>query len=118
MRAAALGGVVAVVTALVLAVAAAAGGAAIPAGGSAVTPARAAKLGAQAYRYGFPLLEFLRVRHTETSVRCPDGAGDAPVNSFSNAPGSRVPATARWWRQTSTRCTRSHTSIWVAGRWC
>ena len=51
-----------------------------------MTPEQAAKLGAQAYRYGFPLLEFLRVWATETSVRCPDGAGNAPVNSFSNAP--------------------------------
>ncbi len=83
MRAAVLGGVAAV---LVLLAAGAAGRAAVAAGGSAVTPGRAAQLGAQAYRYGFPLLEFLRVRSTETSVRCPDGAGDAPVNSFSNAP--------------------------------
>jgi hypothetical protein len=60
--------------------------------GSAVTPARAAKLGAQAYRYGFPLLEFLRVRRTETSVRCPDKRGDAPVNAFGNATGFARPS--------------------------
>lgn len=70
---------------------------AVPAGGSittgsALTPARAAKLGAQAYRYGFPLLEFLRVGRTETSVRCPDDKGDAPVNSFSNATGFARPS--------------------------
>lgn len=51
-----------------------------------ISPARAASLGQQAYLYGFPLLEFLRVRRTETSVRCPTLAGDAPLNSFSNVP--------------------------------
>ena len=50
-----------------------------------VTTARATALGRLAYLYGFPLLEFLRVRETEASVRCPDLEGDAPVNSFSNA---------------------------------
>jgi len=50
-----------------------------------VSPAQAEALGKQAYVYGFPLLEFLRVRTSETSVRCPDHRGDAPVNSFSNA---------------------------------
>jgi hypothetical protein len=52
---------------------------------STVTPGQAAALGQQAYLYGFPLLEFLRVRRTATSVRCPDARGDAPVNSFSTA---------------------------------
>jgi hypothetical protein len=59
-----------------------------PASGSAaavVTPRRAAALGRQTYIYGFPLLESERVRRTETSVRCPDAMGDAPVNSFSTA---------------------------------
>jgi hypothetical protein len=51
------------------------------------TAAQAEALGKQAYDYGFPLLEFLRVRREETSVRCPDGRGNAPVNSFSNAKG-------------------------------
>ncbi len=50
-----------------------------------VSAAQASALGQQAYLYGFPLLEFLRVRSTQTSVRCPDRQGDAPVNSFSNA---------------------------------
>jgi hypothetical protein len=50
-----------------------------------VTAAQATTLGRLAYIYGFPLLEFLRVRKTQTSVRCPDRQGDAPVNSFSNA---------------------------------
>jgi hypothetical protein len=50
-----------------------------------VTPPEATALGQQAYLYGFPLLEFLRVRATATSVRCPDVRGNSPVNSFSNA---------------------------------
>src|ERR1044072_2135251 len=54
---------------------------------AAPTAQEAAALGAQAYDYGFPLLEFLRVRSEMTSVRCPDDKGDAPVNSFSNAGG-------------------------------
>src|SRR5262245_6012545 len=56
------------------------------AGAAAPTPDEAKSLGRQAYDYGLPLLEFLRVRREETSVRCPDGRGNAPVNSFSNAP--------------------------------
>ncbi len=51
------------------------------------TPEQASALGAEAYEYGFPLLEFTRVRREMTSVRCPDRRGDAPVNSFSNAGG-------------------------------
>jgi hypothetical protein len=50
-----------------------------------ITTARATALGRLAYLYGFPLLEFLRVQRTETSVRCPDHLGDAPLNTFSNA---------------------------------
>ena len=45
----------------------------------------AQQLGKQAYDYGFPLLEFLRVRREMTSVRCPDDQGNAPVNSFFHA---------------------------------
>jgi hypothetical protein len=64
-----------------------------PAGGAsaAVTPEQAAPLGQQAYLYGFPLLEFLRVRRTATSVPCPDTRGNAPVNAFSNAPAFASP---------------------------
>ena len=50
-----------------------------------VTTARATALGRLAFVYGFPLLEFLRVEKTETSVRCPDDRGDAPLDSFSDA---------------------------------
>src|SRR4051794_827343 len=60
--------------------------AASPASAATPTAAEARALGAQAYDYGFPLEDFLRIRREETSVRCPDGAGNAPVNSFSNAP--------------------------------
>jgi hypothetical protein len=57
----------------------------------ALTAQRAAALGRQAYVYGFPLLEFERVRRSETSVRCPDARGDAPANSFSTATGYARP---------------------------
>jgi hypothetical protein len=53
--------------------------------GSSVTPAQATALGRQAFLYGYPLLEVLRVRATATSVACPDHAGNAPVNSLSSA---------------------------------
>ncbi len=49
------------------------------------TPEQAAALGAQAYDYGFPLLDMLRIRHEMTSVPCPDGRGNAPINHFANA---------------------------------
>jgi hypothetical protein len=64
----------------------------LPAGAAAApTAEQADQLGRQAYDYGFPLLEVLRVRHEETSVRCPDTVGDAPVNSFSHAAGFARP---------------------------
>lgn len=50
-----------------------------------VTYQQAVTLAGQAYRYGFPLMEFLRVEAAETSVRAPDHAGDAPLNTFANA---------------------------------
>ena len=59
---------------------------AAPAGAQAqVSPAQAAELGREAYRYGIPLLEFLRIRHEMTSVSAPDGNGNAPVNALANA---------------------------------
>jgi hypothetical protein len=51
----------------------------------AVTREQAEALGREAYRYGLPLLEFLRVRRENTSVKAPDGHGNAPLNRFSNA---------------------------------
>jgi len=50
-----------------------------------VTPAQAEQLGHEAYRYGIPLLEFLRIRREMTSVKAPDGQGNAPVNALANA---------------------------------
>lgn len=74
-----------------LAAAALVAAAAIAAPGAAAaatpTPEQAEALGKQAYDYGLPLLEFLRVRREQTSVRCPDTKGNAPVNSFSSARG-------------------------------
>ncbi len=49
------------------------------------TPQEAAELGKQAYVYGFPLLDMLRIRHEMGSVPCPDGQGNAPINHFANA---------------------------------
>jgi hypothetical protein len=45
----------------------------------------ATSIGSQAYEHGFPLLEILRVRREMASVACPDGKGNAPINSFSHA---------------------------------
>jgi hypothetical protein len=53
--------------------------------GQTVTRDQAFQLGREAYRYGLPLMEFLRVRRENTSVRAPDGKGNAPLNRFSNA---------------------------------
>lgn len=61
-----------------------------PAG--ALTPARVRALAGRAYTYGYPLLEFQRVRRIATSVRCPDALGDAPLNMFSTAAGFAGPA--------------------------
>ena len=59
---------------------------------SPVTAEQATAIGKQAYDYGFPLLEFNRVRREMTSVRCPDDMGNSPVNSFSHAGGFATPA--------------------------
>jgi hypothetical protein len=58
---------------------------------AAVTTEEAAALGQEAYLYGFPLLETLRVRSTGTSVRCPDTEGHAPVNALSVTRGFAGP---------------------------
>jgi hypothetical protein len=55
------------------------------AGTTSPTAGEAEQLGRDAYRYGLPLMEFMRVRREQTSVACPDGRGNSPVNSFSNA---------------------------------
>ena len=78
--------------ALRVALALAASAAPASAGTPALTPAEAGAVGQQAYLDGFPLLEFMRVRATATSVRCPDAKGNAPVNSLSNARRFATPA--------------------------
>ena len=70
----------------ILALGAALGAVAAPGAAQAqVSPDQAAELGREAYRYGIPLLEMLRIRTEMTSVRAPDGRGNAPVNAFSHA---------------------------------
>jgi len=50
-----------------------------------VTPDQAKALGREAYRYGIPLLEYLRIRREMSSVKADDGQGNAPINSIANA---------------------------------
>jgi hypothetical protein len=52
---------------------------------AAPTPDQARELGREAYRYGFPLLDLLRIRREMTSVKAPDGNGNAPINALANA---------------------------------
>jgi hypothetical protein len=62
------------------------------AGGSEITPELANELGHQAYVYGYPLLDMLRIRHEMSSVPCPDGSGNAPINQIANAKKFATPA--------------------------
>ena len=55
------------------------------AGLGAPTHDEAVQAGRDAYLYGFPLLDFLRIRATNTSVKAPDNKGNAPLNSFASA---------------------------------
>ncbi len=69
-------------------------GLALPAVAPAATaPTReeANQVGHDAYAYGLPLLEYLRIRREETSVRFSNGRGAAPVNAFSHAPTFATP---------------------------
>jgi len=66
--------------------------AAAQAGGSSITAPEAKELGKQAYDYGFPLLDMLRIRHEMSSVPCPDGKGNAPINRIANASKFATPA--------------------------
>jgi hypothetical protein len=50
-----------------------------------VSPQQAEALGREAYRYGIPLLEFLRIRREMSSVKADDGEGNAPINALANA---------------------------------
>ncbi len=56
---------------------------------AAGTPDRteATAIAREAYDYGLPLLEFLRVRKENTSVKAPDDETNAPVNQFGHAGG-------------------------------
>jgi hypothetical protein len=74
-----------------LAVAAAAVALTAPAAQAQVTPEQASELGREAYRYGIPLLEYLRIRREMTSVRADDGHGNAPVNAIANATAFATP---------------------------
>lgn len=63
---------------------------AAPAASPAVSPPalthdQAVQLGREAWQYGFPLMDLLRIRREETSVRYSNGRGASPVNVFSNA---------------------------------
>jgi len=70
-----------------LALAATAAPAASPAAASpAMTRDQAVQLGREAWAYGFPLMDLLRIRREETSVRFSNARGASPVNVFSNAP--------------------------------
>jgi hypothetical protein len=66
---------------------------AAPAGAQApVSAAQAEALGHEAYRYGVPLLEFLRIRREMSSVKADDGEGNAPINVIANASGFARPS--------------------------
>src|SRR4051794_38847339 len=60
----------------------------VAASAKAAAPTRdeAVQAGRDAYLYGFPLIDFLRIRRENTSVRAPDARGNAPLNFFSHAP--------------------------------
>src|SRR3954464_7313896 len=60
-------------------------------GAAAPTRDEAVQAGREAYLYGFPLIDFLRIRRENTSVRAPDQRGNAPVNFFSHAPAFARP---------------------------
>jgi hypothetical protein len=55
------------------------------AGLAAPTHDDAVQAGRDAYLYGFPLLDFLRIRATNTSVKAPDHKGNAPLDTFASA---------------------------------
>lgn len=71
---------------LALAPAAASAGPAASAKAAAPTRDEAVQAGRDAYLYGFPLIDYLRIRRENTSVKAPDERGNAPVNFFGHAP--------------------------------
>src|SRR3954447_6456492 len=60
-------------------------------GAAAPTRDEAVQAGKDAYLYGFPLIDFLRIRRENTSVKAPDERGNAPRNFFSHAPAFAGP---------------------------
>src|SRR3954464_7724115 len=60
-------------------------------GAAAPTRDEAVQAGRDAFLYGFPLIDFLRIRRENTSVKVPDQRGNAPVNFFSHAPAFAEP---------------------------
>ncbi|MCW2778291.1 MAG: hypothetical protein JWN17_2016 [Frankiales bacterium] len=70
--------------ALALAAVALVSGAGVARAVPSTDPVTALSLGQQAYDYGVPLLESLRVRREMSSVRCADHEGHAPVDTFSH----------------------------------
>jgi len=50
-----------------------------------MTEAQAEHVGTDAYSYGIPLMEFLRIEREETSVTVPASAADAPVNQIGDS---------------------------------
>jgi hypothetical protein len=67
-------------------------GASVSTAASSLSPAQATALGAKAYVYGLPLLDFERTARIQTSVQCPDAVGDAPLNTFSTGRAFAGPA--------------------------
>jgi hypothetical protein len=55
------------------------------AGGAAVDKATAQKIGLDAYAYGIPLMEFVRLARQQTSVTVPNSLSDAPLNQLGSA---------------------------------
>src|SRR3954468_15715636 len=55
-------------------------------GAAATRRDEAVQAGRDAYLYGFPLIDFLRIRRENTSVKAPDARGNAALNFFSHAP--------------------------------
>jgi hypothetical protein len=51
----------------------------------AMTQAAAEELGQQAYKYGIPLMEFVRQARQQTSVTVPNAHSDAPLNQLGSA---------------------------------
>ena len=63
---------------------------------------RREELGREAYRYGIPLLEFLRIRREMTSVKRHDGRGNAPVNALAQRARLRQAERPRRWSLPTT----------------